>query len=59
MTDRTKRRYGGWLAALGCLAVAGVLAGYGIWSRQTSVIHLQQTADDAALPRDMYPLTCA
>ena len=51
MTDRTKRRYGGWLAALGGLAIAGALAGHGIWSRQTSVTHLQQTADDAALPR--------
>jgi membrane fusion protein (multidrug efflux system) len=51
MTDRSKRRYGGWLAALGGLAVAGSLAGYGIWSRQTSVTHLQQRADDAALPR--------
>jgi membrane fusion protein, multidrug efflux system len=51
MTDRTKRRYGGWLAALSGLAAAGVLAGYGIWSRQTSVDYLQQTADDAALTR--------
>jgi membrane fusion protein, multidrug efflux system len=51
MTDRTKRRYGGWLAALSGLAAAGALAGYGIWSRQTSVDYLQQTADDAALTR--------
>jgi membrane fusion protein, multidrug efflux system len=51
MTLRTKRRYTGWLAALSGLAAAGALAGHGIWSRQTSVDYLQQTADDAALTR--------
>jgi membrane fusion protein, multidrug efflux system len=50
MTQHTTRRYG-WLAALVGLAIALALAGYGIWSRQTSVTHLQQTANDAALPR--------
>ena len=50
MTQQTTRRYGRWLALIG-LAVAAALAGYGIWSRQASVTYLQQTADDAALPR--------
>ena len=50
MTQQTTRRYGRWLARLG-LAAAAALAGYGIWSRQASVAYLQQTADDAALPR--------
>ena len=51
MTLRTKRRYDVWLATLSGLAAAGALAGHGIWSRQTSVDYLQQTADDAALTR--------
>jgi len=50
MTQQTTRRYGRWLALCG-LAAAAALAGYGIWSRQASVAYLQQTADDAALPR--------
>ena len=50
MTQLTTRRYGRWLAPFG-LAAAAALAGYGIWSRQASVAYLQQTADDAALPR--------
>ena len=50
MTRQTTRRYGGWLALFG-LAAAVALAGYGIWSRRASVAYLQQTADDAALPR--------
>jgi membrane fusion protein (multidrug efflux system) len=51
LMDHKKRPYRGWLAALGGLAAAGALAGYGIWSRQTSIDYLQQTADDAALTR--------
>ena len=50
MTQQTTRRYGRWLALFG-LAAAAALAGYGIWSRHASVAYLQQTADDAALPR--------
>ena len=50
MTQLTTRRYGRWLALFG-LAAAAALAGYGIWSRQVSLAYLQQTADDAALPR--------
>ena len=33
------------------LGLAGGLAGYGIWSRATTVSTLQQRADDAAIPR--------
>lgn len=33
------------------LAVAVALASYGIWSRNVSVAHLQQIADDASIPR--------
>jgi membrane fusion protein, multidrug efflux system len=51
MTERAKRRFSGWLGAVVGLALAVSLAGYGIWSRHTSVTSLQQTADDAALPR--------
>jgi membrane fusion protein (multidrug efflux system) len=41
-----------WIvAAMVGLAVAAALAGYGIWSRNASVAQLQQTADDAAVPR--------
>ena len=50
MSQLTTCRYGRWLALFG-LAAAAALAGYGIWSRQVSVAYLQQTADDAALPR--------
>ncbi len=51
MTEHPKkRRFGGWLVAIVGLALAVALAGYGIWSRQTSVTNLQQTANDAALP---------
>ena len=39
------------VAAMVGLAVAAALAGYGIWSRNASVAQLQQTADDAAVPR--------
>ena len=39
------------VAAMLGLAVAAALAGYGIWSRNASVAQLQQTADDAAVPR--------
>jgi membrane fusion protein, multidrug efflux system len=51
MTEHPKRRrFGGWLAAIVGLALTVALAGYGIWSRRTSVTNLQQTAGDAALP---------
>jgi membrane fusion protein, multidrug efflux system len=39
------------VAAMIGLAVAAALAGYGIWSRNALVVQLQQTADDAAIPR--------
>ena len=39
------------VAAMVGLAVAAALAGYGIWSRNVLVAKLQQTADDAAVPR--------
>jgi membrane fusion protein (multidrug efflux system) len=51
MTEHLKRRFSGWLAAVVGLALAVALAGYGIWSRQTSVTNLQYAADDAALSR--------
>ena len=40
-----------WLAAAVGLAAALALAGYGTWSRETSVTKLQQTTDDTALLR--------
>jgi membrane fusion protein, multidrug efflux system len=39
------------VAAMLGLAIAAALAGYGIWSRNVLLVQLQQTADDAAIPR--------
>ena len=47
----TKRRGRGWLVAALGVAVAGMVAGYGIWTRGATVSDLQQEADDAAVPR--------
>ncbi len=41
----------GRLLVLVGVAIACGLAAYGIWSRGETVVELQQTADDAALPR--------
>jgi membrane fusion protein (multidrug efflux system) len=48
--SRRGRSKAGPLVLIGVLIAAG-LAGYGIWSRNETVASLQQTAEDAALPR--------
>ena len=47
---RQPRRWGWLLAGIG-VSVAGVLAGYGIWSRSGTTTTLTKTADDSAMPR--------
>ena len=52
MSASGSRRTRFWAAtAVVGLAVAVALASYGIWSRNVSVAHLQQIADDASIPR--------
>ena len=46
-----KRRGRGWMLGVLGVAVAGTLAGYGIWSRGATVTSLQRDADDEAVPR--------
>lgn len=46
----TKHRGRGWALAVACLAVALVVAGYGIWTRGVALTNLQQQADDSAIP---------
>jgi membrane fusion protein, multidrug efflux system len=47
----TKRRGRGWAIAVAGIAVALVVAGYGIWTRGVTLTNLQQQADDSAIPR--------
>ena len=47
----TTRRRSPLLFVTAGLAMAGGLAGYGIWSRAASVSDLQERADDASIPR--------
>lgn len=45
-----KHRGRGWIVAGLGIAAALVLAGYGIWTRQSALADLQQVADAAAIP---------
>jgi membrane fusion protein (multidrug efflux system) len=47
----TKHRGRGWAVAIAGIAVALVVAGYGIWTRGVALTNLQQQADDSAIPR--------
>jgi membrane fusion protein, multidrug efflux system len=47
----TKRRGRGWAVAVAGMAVALVVAGYGIWTRAVTLTNLQRLADDSAIPR--------
>jgi membrane fusion protein, multidrug efflux system len=47
----TKRRGHGWAVAVVGVAVALVVAGYGIWTRSVALTNLQQLADDSAIAR--------
>jgi membrane fusion protein, multidrug efflux system len=47
----TKRRGRGWAIAVVGVAVALVVAGYGIWTRGAALTNLGQLADDSAIPR--------
>jgi multidrug efflux pump subunit AcrA (membrane-fusion protein) len=47
----TKGRGHGWAVAVAGVAVALVVAGYGIWTRDAALTNLQQLAADAAIPR--------
>ena len=47
----TKRRGRSWAIAVAGIAVALVVAGYGIWTRGVTLTNLQQQADDSAIPR--------
>jgi membrane fusion protein, multidrug efflux system len=47
----TKRRGRSWVIAVAGIAVALVVAGYGIWTRGVALTNLQQQADDSAIPR--------
>lgn len=46
----TKHRGRGWALAVAGIAVALVVAGYGIWTRGVALTNLQQQADDSAIP---------
>ncbi len=50
-TSTPKRRGRGWMAAGLGIAVALVLAGYGVWTRSSALTDLQHVADDSAVPR--------
>jgi RND family efflux transporter MFP subunit len=46
----TKHRGRGWALAIAGIAVALVVAAYGIWTRGVALTNLQQQADDSAIP---------
>ena len=47
----TKHLGRGWVIAVAGIAVALVIAGYGIWTRGVALNDLQQLTDDTAIPR--------
>ena len=47
----TKRHGHGWAVDVAGMAVALLVAGYGIWTRGVTLTNLQRLADDSAIPR--------